>query len=246
VVVTPGGPKATMVALNKTTGEVIWKAAIDKQGPDRKRRYSVAAYASAVAAEIGGVLQYVQFLDGGVVGVAAADGKWLWSYDAPASGTANCTTPVVRNGIVLDAAAYNVGAGAARIAKKDSGFEAEQIYFIKDLQNHHGGFVLVGDCFYGTSGAELYCVEFATGKVMWHDKSVGKGSIAAADGRLYVRSENGPVALVEASPTAYAEKGRFDQPDRSKEKSWPHPVIVGGKLYLRDQDVLLCYDVKAP
>jgi outer membrane protein assembly factor BamB len=246
VICTPGGEQATVVALDKKKGETIWTCPIRKDAPGRKRSYSSAAYSSAMAAEIGGVRQYVQFLDGGVVGVSAADGKWLWSYDHPASPTANCTTPVIRGDLVLAASAYNTGGGAARIVAKDGKFSAEELWFLPDLQNHHGGLVLVGDCVYGTGASELFCVEFETGRVQWRDRSVGKGSITAADGHLYVRSENGPVALVEASRAGYVEKGRFDQPDRSGDKSWPHPVIAGGRLYLRDQDVLLCYDVKAP
>jgi outer membrane protein assembly factor BamB len=246
VICTPGGERATVVALEKVSGRTVWTCPIKKDVSGRKRGYSTAGYASVMAAEIGGARKYVQFLDGGVVGVSAADGKWLWSYDRPASPTANCTTPVIRGDLVLAAAAYNTGGGVARIAPKDGAFAAEEVWFLPELQNHHGGFVLVGDCVYGTGASELFCVEFATGRVVWRERSVGKGSITAADGHLYVRSENGPVALVEATPSGYVEKGRFDQPDRSREKSWPHPVVVGGRLYLRDQDVLLCYDVKSP
>jgi outer membrane protein assembly factor BamB len=123
---------------------------------------------------------------------------------------------------------------------------AKEVYFNRDLTNHHGGVVLVGDAVFGTNQAGLVCVDFKTGETKWKNPSVGKGSISAADGRLYVRSERGNVALVEATPTGYVEKGRFAQPDRSKKNAWPHPVIANGRLYLRDDEVLLCYDVKAP
>jgi outer membrane protein assembly factor BamB len=113
------------------------------------------------------------------------------------------------------------------------------------MQNHHGGMILLGDHLYGTGTAALLCVNFKTGKVAWQERSVGKGSVAYADGHLYVRGENGTVALVEANPAEYKEKGRFRQPDRSRQLAWPHPVIAGGRLYLRDWDILLCYDVKA-
>jgi outer membrane protein assembly factor BamB len=113
------------------------------------------------------------------------------------------------------------------------------------MVNHHGGLVLVGDHLYGADEGALKCLDFKTGAVAWQNKCVGKGSITYADGRLVVRGERGPVALVEATPEGYREKGRFDQPDRSERKSWPHPVVFGGRLYLRDMDVLLCYDVKA-
>lgn len=258
VVCTPGGETSTMVALDRKTGAKLWTCGVKKErapaaaptgGGDRggRRRpakpYAVAGYSSIVAADICGVRQYVQFLDGGVIGVAAADGKLLWTYDAPASPTANCTTPVVRGDIVFAASAYNTGGGAARISKTPSGFEAKEIWFLKDFQNHHGGVVLVGDHLYGTGASQLLCVELNTGTVAWRAPSVGKGSVVAAGGRLYVRSENGPIALADASPAAYTERGRFDQPDRRKEKSWPHILVAGGRMYVRDQDLLLCYDV---
>src|SRR5262249_58567873 len=118
-------------------------------------------------------------------------------------------------------------------------------FFVREAQNQHGGMVLVGDHLYGTNETALLCVSWKTGKVEWSERSVGKGSIAAADGCLYVRGENGKVALVEANPAGYKEKGLFTQPDRGREKAWPHPVIADGKLYLRDWDGLFCYDISA-
>jgi outer membrane protein assembly factor BamB len=244
LVCTPGGSEAPLVALKKATGDVVWKAEI-KGLQGKKRDYNTAGYSSVIVARSGGVKQYVQFLSGGVVGVDAKTGKLLWHYDEPANGTANISTPIFRDDAVFAASAYNTGGGRARIVRSGDGFRAEEDYFLKELQNHHGGLVLVGDYLYGTGGGELFCVNFKTGKVAWKNKSVGKGSVVYADGRLYVRSERGPVALVEANPEKYVETGRFDQPDRSGQNAWPHPVVAGAKLYLHDQDVLLCYDVKA-
>lgn len=248
---TPGGPTATLVALKKRTGEVVWKASVQgitrKPAADGKKRggdYSQAGYSSVVKAEIDGVKQYVQFLSGGVVGINAKDGKLLWHYDEPANITANISTPIVQGEYVFAASAYGTGGGQAKIVEAANGFEAEPKYFLNKFQNHHGGVVLVKDHLYGTTNSSLLCVDFKTGKIAWEDRSVGKGSVTYADGRLYVRGENGKVALVEANPDKYVEKGRFTQPDRSKEPAWPHPVVANGKLYLRDWDVLLCYDVK--
>ena len=137
------------------------------------------------------------------------------------------------------------GACDSRYSTLSGGFTAKQVYANTDMSNHHGGVIHLGDYVYATSGAPLICMEIKTGKVMWSEPSVGKGSLAYADGRLYLRSEQGPVALIEASPDGLKELSRFDQPDRSGARSWPHPVIANGKLYLRDQDLLLCYDVKA-
>jgi outer membrane protein assembly factor BamB len=257
VVCTPGGSKATLVALKKADGDTVWKSGINlargggrpggRPGGFGRNNYTTAAYSSVLAAEIGGVRQYIQFLSGGVVGVSAKDGKLLWHYDhpAPTGIGAVCSTPVFKDDYVFAAVGYSHGGGCAKISKDGDDFSAKEEYFVDEMQNHHGGMVLVDGYLYGTGAGKLYCVDFKTGKIAWEDRSVGKGSITYADGHLYVRSERGPIALVEANPKEYKETGRFDQPERSRQSSWCYPVVAGGKLYLRDGDVLLCYDVKA-
>jgi outer membrane protein assembly factor BamB len=233
VVVTPGSRAHTLVALNKNTGQPIWSCPVP-QGDS-------AHYSSIIAADVDGLRQYIQFLSGGVVGVSARDGRFLWRYNRPANGTANCSTPIFRDNHVFAASNYGIGGGLARL----SGTTANEVYFTKSMQNHHGGVVLVGDHLYGFDNSNLTCLDFKTGQVMWSNRSVGKGSVTAADGHLYCRGERGgAVALVEANPRAYVEKGRFMQTDQSGQFTWPHPVVAGGRLYLRDQDILLCYDVK--
>jgi outer membrane protein assembly factor BamB len=155
----------------------------------------------------------------------------------------NAPTPIVRNSSVFSASTRK-GAGLAKLSAEGDKITPTEVYFLAKLQNHHGGLVLVGDSIYGTASA-LMCVDFATGKVQWEDRSVGKGSITAADGRLYVRGENGQVALVDASPAAYKELGRFTPDGSSSKNCWPHPVIANGNLLLRDQGTLSSYDVKA-
>jgi outer membrane protein assembly factor BamB len=246
LIVTPGGREATLVALNKKTGEVIWKARVPAG--------DAAAYSSAIAIDAGGQRQYVQFLRGGVVGIAAADGKFLWRYDAPAnrSGIA-ITTPLYHDGEVFAASAYGAGGGLVKLSKKDDGtVKSEEVYFTRNMQNHHGGVILLDGYLYGANGGNeggfLVCLDFKTGKVMWNqrdNRGVKKGSVALADGRIYYRQEDGTMILFEPSPKEYLERGRFEQPDRSRSPDWTHPVVANGKLYLRDQDVLFCYDVKA-
>jgi outer membrane protein assembly factor BamB len=236
LICTPGGKDATLVALNKKTGETVWKSKV----PDGDR----AEYSSVVIADVDGQKQYLQFLQSGVVGIKAADGKYLWRYGHPANGTANCSTPIYHDGRVFAASAYGTGGGLAHLTRDGDKTTAKEAYFKKEMENHHGGMVLVDGYLYGEGGGRLYCIEFKSGKVMWQDGKPGKGSIAYADGRLYYRNEGGPVTLVEANPKKYVERGRFDPP-KGGNPAWQHPVIANGKLYIRHADLLLCYDVKA-
>jgi len=187
----------------------------------------------------------VQLTGKGVIGVEAKTGKFLWRYDRPANGTANVSTPVWYAQTIFAASNYGVGGGLVWPKKTPRGFQPEEMYFVKQMKNHHGGLILVDGHLYGADDNRLTCIEFKTGKVTWADASCGKCSLVYAEGMLYARNENGPVSLVEATPEGFRLHGRFNQPDRSGKNSWPHPVIAGGRLYLRDQDVLLCYDVRA-
>jgi len=244
VVVTPGGTEATLVALNKKTGAVIWKSAVPGGDP--------AGYASAIVVQAGGRKQYVQFLSKGIVGVDAKTGQFLWRYAEVAKGMAQMVTPVARDGYVYGGA-QGIGGGAVRLKSDRGGIAAEQVYFARGLPNNIGGSVLVGDYLYGTSGRGLVAVEFTTGKLKWQAESIGGGSVAYADGLLYLHGENGEIALVEATPEAYREKGRFTppvQPQRKKlgpypEKAWTYPAISNGRLYIRDIGTLWAYDIKA-
>ncbi|MCI0464416.1 MAG: PQQ-like beta-propeller repeat protein [Gemmataceae bacterium] len=242
VVVTPGEPRATLVALDKRTGKTLLTASV----PETTKGSSRAEYASVVVGEAAGRKQYVQFLHGGVVGVAADDGRLLWRYDRPSSTIVNCLTPVFHEGHVFAASGYGKGGGLVRIENAGGQIQAREVYFSKRLRNLHGGVVLVDGYLYGSSDpGMLVCLEFATGKGGWEDRRAGRGSILYADGHLYYRDERGPMLLIEANPKAYVEKGRFDPPGHNRRiHAWAHPVIANGLLYLRDQDLLLCYDVK--
>jgi len=240
LVCTPGGSSVTIVALNKKNGEVIWKCAVP-EGDD-------AAYASTIISHAGGVKQCVQFLQKGVVGVDAKTGKFLWRYARTAEGSpANIPTPIADKEYVYTATGR--GGGGLIKLKADSGaFQVEQIYFTPKLPTAIGGAVKLGDYLYGTTGQGLLCAEFLTANVKWQERAVGAGSICYADGNLYAHGENGDVALVEASPDSYREKGRFtppDAPDRGNSKAWSYPVVANGHLYIRDLSSLWCYDVKA-
>jgi outer membrane protein assembly factor BamB len=242
VVVTPGGADSTLVALNKKTGAVNWKSAVPGGDP--------AGYASAIVVQGGGRKQYVQFLSKGIVGVDAKTGKFLWRYAEASKGPAQMATPVARDSYVYGAA-NRIGGGLVSLKASPDGVAAEQVYFTRGLPNTLGGSVLVGDHLYGTTTEGLVAAEFLSGKLKWQDKSIGPGSVVFADGHLYLHGENGEVALVEATPEAYREKGRFTPPDPPKhsnrgEKAWTYPVIANGKLYIRDLGTLWAYDVGAP
>jgi outer membrane protein assembly factor BamB len=247
VVVTPGAEGATLVALDKLTGKTLWKSEVPG-GPK-------AAYSSAIAIDFEGQRQYVQLTEKAVVGVAASDGEYLWRYDAPANSHGiNISTPLHDRGRVFAASAYGTGGGQVRLVRDaGGGVEAEEVYFTKDMKNHHGGMILFDGSLYGANGGNeggfLVALDFQTGEVQWNQRRDGrhapKGSVAFADGRLYYRTEEGPMLLIEPDAEQYVERGRFEQPDRSDKPAWAHPVIANGKMYLRDQDVLLAYDIVA-
>lgn len=234
LVVSPGGRDAGIVALDKMNGQVIWKTAGLSDG---------AAYSSCIVADVGGVRTIMNFTSAAAVGVRASDGKLMWQYKNAANGTANCTTPVFADNKVFFSSAYGTGSGLLGLSAQGGEVKQQEIYFTKEMMNHHGGVVLVNGYLYGFSNSVLTCLEFATGKKMWMNRSVGKGSLTYADGLLFLLGEDHTVGLAEASPNGYVEKGRFPITDLGR-PSWAHPVIAGGKLYIRDQNTLTCYDVK--
>ena len=241
LVCTPGGPEATLLAVNKRTGDVIWKAAL----PGGEE----AADASPIVVQSGGIKQYVQFLQKGVVGVEAKTGKLLWRYDQTAQNSpANIPTPVARDGMIYTATNRG-GAGLDRLKIEVGAITPEPVYYDRQLPTSIGGSVLVGDYLYGTNNGGLMCVEFATGKVKWQERGIGASSVSYADGRLYLHGENGQVALVEPSPEGYREKGRITPPEQPERgaggKAWTYPVIANGRLYIRDLGMLWAYDIKS-
>jgi outer membrane protein assembly factor BamB len=238
VIVTPGGGRATMVALNKRSGETLWTGVVPQGDP--------ACYSSVIVEEIDGIRQYIQFLAGGIVSVAANDGRFLWRTNRPANGIV-ISTPVYHDHHVFASTAYNRGGGLYQLATENGVVTPTEVYFSQEMQNHHGGIILLGDHIYYAEGhgrGVLVCREFKTGKLVWQERNPHKGSLVLADGHFYYRSERGTMLLIEASPRACVVKGEFEQPDRSGKYAWAHPVVVNGRLYLRDQDLMLCYALK--
>lgn len=243
LVVTPGGAEATLVALDKNTGSPIWKAPV----PGGEE----AGYASIVILEVGGVKQYVQFLQKGVVGIDAKTGEFLWRYDRTAANSpANIGTPVASDDYVYTGSHF-AGGGMVRIIPEGEGFKAEEVYFDRKLPTAIGGAVLVGEYLYGTNRTTTTCTHFKTGEIKWtQDRGMAPASLCFADGSLYAHSEHtGEVALIEATPEEYREKGKFAPPgipDKGKSQAWTYPVVADGKLYIHDWGTLWCYDVKSP
>ena len=233
LICTPGGKDGTLLALDRSSGKKIWQTSDWTDS---------AGYSSVVIATIDGMRQYIQLTGQSVAGIDPDAGKLLWRADRKGK-TAVIPTPVVAEDIVFVTSGYGVGCNAFRVGKDGSTWRAEEIYANKEITNHHGGVVLLDGHVYGSTGGTFRCLNLKSGELAYVGRSAGKGATVYADGHLYLRSESGPVALIEATPEGLREKGRFDQPDRSDKKAWPHPVIANGKLYLRDQGVLLCYDV---
>jgi outer membrane protein assembly factor BamB len=178
------------------------------------------------------------------VGVRASDGKLMWRYPQVANRTANIATPILTPDAVFYTSAYGTGCALLNLRAADGVVKAEEAFFSREMMNHHGGVLLIGDSLYGFSNDILVCLDFKTGKSRWRNRSVGKGSLTYADGNLYLFSERNIVGLAAASPESYQEKGRFTVEDQGL-PSWAHPVVSGGRLYIRNQGVLAAYDVKA-
>ncbi|MEM7235285.1 MAG: PQQ-binding-like beta-propeller repeat protein [Planctomycetota bacterium] len=238
--------------------ELREKMASDKLGaPQRQSRGrsgrggSGAGYSSAIAIDFEGQRQYVQLTASTLAGFDATDGRLLWKYDRPANrNRINCSTPIYHDGLVFAASAYGNGGGAVKLTKEANGdVKAEEVYFTPRMQNHHGGMIVVDGALYGANGGNsggfMACLDFKTGKINWRDRRGPKGSLAMAGDRIYLRGEDGTLVLIEPNAKEFVERGRFKQPDRTRSPAWTHPVIANGKLYVRDQNLLLCYDVKA-
>ncbi len=241
LVCTPGGVKNTMVMLDKMTGETVWTTS---RAGDRG-----AGHASVVISNVGDTRVYVQTTGSGAMGVRASDGKLLWTYDIKRT-TAVIPTPIVRDDLVFFTAGYGTGGTLVQqVPAGDGSVRAKEIYPTDSaLGNKHGGMVLVGDYLYGDSEDRgiPFCADLMTGEVKWKSRGAGKNSasITAADGHLYIRFSDGTMVLAHASPSDYTEVSSFEVPGSGERPSWAHPVVFDGKLYLREGDKLLCYELR--
>jgi outer membrane protein assembly factor BamB len=235
VIVTPGGRGAGMVALDKNTGKTVWVA---------KELSDEAGYSSPIVADVGGVRTVMTLTSSAGVGVRVSDGKLMWRNRSAANGTANATTPVFSNNTVFYTSSYGTGGALLALTAQNGEVRAQEVYFTRDMQNHHGGVIVIGTTLYGFHNSIMAALDLPTGKSLWRNRSVGKGAITYADGRFYILGEDHVMGLAEATPTGYRELGRFPIKDQGW-PSWAHPVVSGGRLYIRNQGTLLAYDVRA-
>lgn len=232
IVLNAGGPRASIVAVNKADGKTLWQNHGDEAG-----------YSSPMLLRTGSLQQVVFFTGARALAVDPRDGRLLWTYARASNNTANIATPVVRGNRVFFSSDYGTGGGLVVVKAAGSIAAAEEVYFTREMRNHHSTSVLVGDVLYGFSSSILTALDFNTGRMVWRDRSVGKGSLAYADGMLYLYSERGVVGLAEANPAAYRERGRFEL-QTSGSSTWAHPIITDGKLLLRDQDTIHAFDIR--
>ena len=233
IVVNAGGRNASIVALNKSDGATLWQTQSDEAG-----------YSSPVVLRTGSLAQVVFFTGQRALAVDPRDGRLLWSYNRVSNNTANIATPVVRGNRVFLSSDYGTGAALLEVKAAGNIASASEVYFTREMRNHHASSVLVGNHIYGFSSSILTALELTSGELAWRHRSVGKGSLIVADGRLYLYSENGVVGLADASPAGYVERGRFTIPTTGP-PTWSHPIITNGKLIIRDQDNIYAYNVKA-
>ena len=237
LICTPGGSTATLAALKKDSGEVIWKAAVP--GGD------VADYASIMTVEGGGRKQYVQYMRKALVGVDAKTGEFLWKYTRTQDQGASILTPIVLGNRVF-VSGSRTGGGTVELQAEGNTVKAKEVYFDKAIAPSLGGAILHDGHLYGCAGVGMFCANFTTGKVVWTERGVGPASLCMADGKIYARGYNsGEIALIDPTPEGYKEISRFMQPNKSKVQGWTHPIVANGGFYVRDQGLLLCYDVKA-
>ena len=232
IVLNAGGPRASIVALDKIDGRTLWQQPGDEAG-----------YSSPVLLRTGSLQQVVFFTASRGLAVDPRDGRLLWSYDRASNRTANIATPIVRGNRVFFSSDYGTGGAVVEVRASGNLASAEEVYFTRDMRNHHASSVLVGSHLYGFNSSILTALDFDTGELAWRNRSVGKGSLIYADQRLYLFGENGVVGLADASPAAYVERGRF-RLRTGRASTWSHPIITNGLLVLRDQDNVYAYDIR--
>lgn len=234
LIVTPGGRGHSVVALDKNTGKLIWKS-----------QSQPAAYSSPMLSEAGGIRQFVVFTAEGVMGLRADNGELLWRYNKVANNVANVATPLISGDYVFVSSDYGTGCALLKLERSGAGgIKATEVYFSSEMKNHHASSVLHNGHLYGFSSSILTAMKLEDGAVAWRDRATGKGSLVFVDGHLILVGENGTVALAQANPAGYKEISRFSM-QTSGFPTWAPPVVANGSLFIRDQNTLYAYRLRA-
>ena len=236
----PFGKKASVVAIDKMTGKVVWAA----EGTGDK-----AGYGTPVLVEYGGLRMVLTMNQKAVVGVDADSGTLLFRFPHETKYDVNALIPLFHEGQVFVSSGYGAGSQLIKLSVNGKNVSAEQVWENKKFDNHHGGVILVDGYVYGTNfRGQWMCLDWKSGEVKWTDKGIGKGSLTYADGLLYgfnERENDRTVGLIKPSPDGYELISQFQIPEGGKGNSWAHPVVIGGRLYVRHGDFLFVFDVKA-
>ncbi|MHC4532770.1 MAG: PQQ-binding-like beta-propeller repeat protein [Planctomycetota bacterium] len=234
----PGGPQTYMVALNKNTGSVVWKSPSTGE---------LAGYASPTLVEYKGLRIIITLTLKGMIGVNADTGELLWHVKHESYADENVLMPIFHDGEVF-ISTLKAGSVKWKVNVKDGKVSLEELWRTDELDNHHGGIILLNGNLYGTSTFRnrnlLVCLDWETGRNKYMDKCVGKVSLTYADGMLYALSINGVMGLVRPTPNGQELVSSFEIPKGGKGFSWAHPVVCGGRLYIRHGEFLYAYSLK--
>jgi len=244
IICCPGGEEISMVALDRDTGETVWTCTEVGDKP---------SYAASILVNYKGLRQIVTFMSASAIGVAADTGKLLWKYDHPIKYDANIVTPIYHDGHIILFATFGRGATMLKLNVKGEECAVEEVWRTEELDNEHGGVVLVDGYLYGHADGNhkwrhWACLELQTGKTMYSVKGLpvkGSGALTYADGMLYLLSDNSTVALVPANPEGFEIVSQFQLPQGGKGPTWAHPVVLDGRFYIRHGNFLYVYDVRA-
>jgi outer membrane protein assembly factor BamB len=239
VICSPGGKKASVVALDKNTGKTVWAA---------KSTGELANYATPVLAEYQGLRMVLTMIQKALIGVNADNGDLLFRHKHETRFDINATSPILHDGRIFITSGYGSGSEMLKLTVDGKKASVERVWQSKDLDNHHGGVILLDDYLYGAAhqseGGRWICLAWSDGATKYADKGVGKGSLTCADGMLYCWSEQGRVGLVSATPQKYDLISSFTVAKGGDGPTWAHPVVCGGRLYLRHGNMLHVYDVR--
>jgi len=234
IIMTPGGKKYNVVALNRLTGDLIWSSS----GEGNLSAYCSPLYISELE-----VPQIVTMTADYIIGIEAATGKKLWSHKQTNRWSVHANTPIYGNNMVLCTSGY--GKGSVMFRFVNGGRSVEKVWELADIDSRIGGMVKLGDYLYGSGDFNKFwfCIDWKTGKIIWKNDSLPTGVTIAADDMLYCYSDKGDMALVKATPEKFEITGNF-KITLGTEQHWAHPVIYQGVLYVRHGNTLMAYKIK--